>query len=271
MSEPYERWLPSRYTERSLSKIIVEAAGRKILGALDSDVAIVGAGPAGLTAAWLLAEKGFSVLVLERALGAGGGMRGGSMLLPVGLIEEGRAASIAREAGVKLEKAAEGIYVVDPTELAAKLTCKAVDAGALIVPGVEVEDLVVEGEGPDIKVKGVVANLAPALDLGWHIDPLFIEARAVVDATGHDANLLRIMEKRFPGLVKVPGMSSLDVWRGEKEVVEKTGEVLPGLFAAGMSVAEVHNTRRMGPVFGGMLVSGAKVADMIAEKLSRRS
>jgi len=43
------------------------------------------------------------------------------------------------------------------------------------------------------------------------------------------------------------------------------------LFLAGMSVAEAYNTRRMGPVFGGMVVSGARVAELIAEKLSGKS
>jgi len=47
------------------------------------DVIVVGAGPSGLSAAWHLAGKGFRVLVLEKMLGVGGGIRGGAMLLPL--------------------------------------------------------------------------------------------------------------------------------------------------------------------------------------------
>ncbi len=266
--QPYEGWLPTRYDEAKLAQLLVEAASRRLSRAVDVDVAVVGAGPAGLTASWLLSEKDLRVVVVERSLGTGGGMRGGSMLLPAGLVEEGPAVRVLKRAGVKLDELDEGIFSVDPTEMAIKLAARAVEAGTVIIPGYQAEDLMVKGSGEDIRVSGVVVNLAPILESEWHVDPLFIGSRAVIDATGHDAQLVRLLERRIPGLVKVPGMSSLDVWHGEAEVIEKTGELIPGLFLTGMSVAEVHNTRRMGPVFGGMVVSGAKVARLVIEKLS---
>jgi len=259
---------PSPPGEGRLSRILLRAALSKLSDAVEADVAIAGAGPAGLTAAWLLAEKGLRVTVVEHRLGTGGGMRGGSMLLPVALVEEELGAGLLRRAGVRLEPVgdAPGLYVFDPTEAAAKLTARAVDAGATIIPGVHVEDLILRGG----RVQGLVLNWAPVVEAGWHVDPLYLEARAVVDATGHDAHLLRLLERRLQGKVRVPGMSSMDVWRAERLVVEKSGEAFPGLYVAGMSVAEAYNLPRMGPVFGGMLESARRVAEMIAETLLER-
>jgi len=254
--------------EGFLASLIYDAAFRRMRSFSRVDVAVVGAGPAGLTASWILAEKGFSVVVLERTLGVGGGIRGGSMLLPAALLEEGEAADIARRLGVRLREASENLYSVDPVELTLKLAVKAVDSGAAIWPGIHVEDLVTEGRGSSLRVKGILINLTPIIISGMHVDPIYMEAKAVIDATGHDAYVARILAKRHPELgLKVPGMASQNAWLGEREVVEKTGMIVPGLYAAGMSVAEIHNTHRMGPLIGGMLVSGKKAAEIIAEDM----
>ncbi len=264
---PYASWLPEAYSEADIARVIVEAALEKLKSITKVDVVVVGAGPAGLVCSWLLAESGLKVVVLEHYLGTGGGMRGGSMLLPVAVVEEGPAIELLRKAGVRLREYVKGLYIADPTELAAKLTAKAVDAGAVFLPGYHVEDLIVSEKDGELRVRGVVINLSPAIEAGWHIDPFYVESRAVVDATGHDAYLARILSERYPGRFKVPGMASLDLWRGEREVVEYAGELVPGLYLAGMSVAVVHNKHRMGPVFAGMFVSAIKVANLIREKL----
>jgi thiamine thiazole synthase len=48
-----------------------------------------------------------------------------------------------------------------------------------------------------------------------------------------------------------------------------TGEIYPGLFVSGMAANGVNGSYRMGPVFGGMLMSGRKVAGLIASELER--
>jgi len=266
------QWYPGyieKYREAELARELLRAALRKLEELLDNDVVVVGAGPAGLTLSWLLASKGLRVTVVEQTLGLGGGMRGGAALLPAGLVEEGEAASLLREAGVGLrETRLRGIYAIDPVEAATKLAARAISAGARFLVGVYVEDLIIREQGAERRVGGVVVNLRPVVEAGWHIDPWFIEARATVDATGHDAWLVKLLERRVPGSVKPKGMSSLDVWRGERLVVEKTGEVFPGLYLAGMSVAETHNLPRMGPIFGGMIASAIRLSEILEKRLT---
>jgi len=264
------RKLAGLYAEGDLARLLMEAALKRLSSYSRLDVIIVGAGPSGLSAAWHLSKTGLKVLVLERMLGIGGGIRGGAMLLPAALVEEGEAADLLRDAGVELTELSDGIYNVDPTEAMVKVAARALEAGASIWPGVVVEDLIIKRTGRrTVRVRGVVINFTPIIEAEWHVDPLFLESKAVVDSTGHDTDVVKILVRRCPWLgVDVPGVSSLDVWRGEEEVVNYTGKIIDGLYAAGMSVSEIYNLHRMGPLLGGMLLSGKKVAERIIRDLS---
>jgi thiamine thiazole synthase len=55
--------------------------------------------------------------------------------------------------------------------------------------------------------------------------------------------------------------------RAENAIVEGTREVVPGLIVGGMEVAELDGTNRMGPIFGAMMLSGVKAAQLAARKL----
>ena len=58
---------------------------------------------------------------------------------------------------------------------------------------------------------------------------------------------------------------------GEESTVNNTAEYYPGLFACGMSANNVMGGYRMGPIFGGMLISGRKAAGLIKEFLDKQA
>ena len=101
-----------------------------------------------------------------------------------------------------------------------------------------------------------------------HVDPFCICARFVIDATGHPAELVSMLKRRKPELFPNELQEYfMDVETSDAGVVEKTGEVYPGLYVAGMSVCDTFGLPRMGPIFGGMLKSGKKVAELIKDRL----
>jgi thiamine thiazole synthase len=55
---------------------------------------------------------------------------------------------------------------------------------------------------------------------------------------------------------------------GESFVIDRAGEIYPGLWISGMSVSATLGGPRMGPIFGGMMLSGKRVADAIAAALA---
>ena len=48
-----------------------------------------------------------------------------------------------------------------------------------------------------------------------------------------------------------------------------TKRLYPGLYASGMAANNVQGGFRMGPIFGGMLKSGRKIAQIVAEDLRK--
>ncbi len=242
--------------ERSIVSSILRKGYEVLNDRARSDVIVVGAGPAGLTCAYELARNDVKVTVIERQLYVGGGMTGGGMFLPAGVVME-EDAELLEELGVELEPAEEGLLAFNPVEAAIKLAHAAVEAGAVILVGLEVED-VIERQG---RVEGVVVNWTAAKRAGMHVDPLPMEAKFTVDATGHEASVCRCAG------VEVKGEGPMWAERGEELVEKHTREVKPGLFVAGMAASAVRGAYRMGPIFGGMLRSGRKAAREILERL----
>lgn len=248
--------------ESRISKTIWKATAEDWLKLINTDVIVVGAGPSGLTAARYLANLGLKTVVLERRLSFGGGIGGGGMLLHK-IVVDARAIPILKEFRVRYEYVSDyDLYVLDSSELMAKLATGAIDAGAKIIHGVTVEDLIVREE--PFRVEGVVIQWSAVPLAGLHVDPLFMYSKAVIDATGHDAEVLRILEKKNPSVgVRLLGERSAYSELSELKVVEMTGKVVDGLYVTGMAVAALKHLHRMGPIFSSMLLSGKKVAEEI--------
>lgn len=257
--------------ETRISRAIIKTAVDDLLNSLEVDVGIAGAGPAGLTCAYYLAKGGAKVVIFERRLNYGGGIPGGGMLFPRVVIQE-KAIPIIEDIKVKIKEFAPELYTADSVEMVAKLGTAAIDAGVKIFPAVFVEDVVIREND---KVSGLVLNWTAVHMSGLHVDPLGLKAKFVVDATGHEAQIARIIERKIYGAKfrtptgKVMGEKSMWAKEAEEKIVQYTDEAYPGLYLAGMSVSAVYGLPRMGAIFGGMLLSGKKTAQLILQRLEQ--
>lgn len=256
----------SDFSEVDVSQGILEAYSSKFGRSLRSDIVLVGAGPSGLVAAWRLAEANFRVVILEKRLSPGGGIWGGSLGMNEVVIQK-QALDILSEAGVRFCSSGF-LYTADAMELASALCLKALHSGVIMLNLMTAEDLCVRNG----RVTGVVANRS-LLAENLPIDPIAFSARAVIDATGHEAVLANCLQKR--GLLqnsqtRLPGEGPMDASSGEKFVEDTVTELYPGLWLTGMSICTSIGGPRMGPIFGGMLLSGSRAANLVKLSLMRR-
>lgn len=250
-----------------ITKAIVESFVKKFLEYSEVDVAIAGAGPAGLCAAYYLARQNAKVAVFERKLSIGGGMWGGGMMfneLVVG--EEGK--TILDELEIKSQSYRPGYFTADAVECVSTLCSQATKAGAKIFNLMSVEDVMLEGE----TISGLVLNWSAVEMANLHVDPLTIRAKYLVEATGHPTELIKIIVRKLgPKLLTstgdIVGEKSMWAEEGEREVVENSKEAYPSVYVAGMAANAAFGSHRMGPIFGGMLLSGKKIAQDIIRKL----
>lgn len=193
------------------------------------------------------------------------------------------------EVGVEYED--EGDYVVVKH---AELFISTIISKVLSFPNVKlfnataVEDLVTRThpETGNITVAGVVTNwtlVSLNHDTQCCMDPNVIELAGykndgsrdenvkhgvVLSTTGHDGPMGAFSAKRIVSIDKrksLGGMRGLDMNAAEAGIVKYSGKYdgVDGIYFAGMEVAELEGTNRMGPTFGAMAVSGIKAAEEI--------
>lgn len=246
----------------TISRVILESFFNKLKDSLELDVAIVGGGPSGLVASYELAKNNIKVAIFEERNTPGGGIWGGGIMFNEIALER-ELEGFLKELDIKYKVIEEHI-VVDSCHFASALIYHATKAGAVIFNNVSVEDVAMK----DGKVCGVVINWGPVKRLGLHVDPITIKASYVVDGTGHPANVVSLLVKR--GLMEKKTEFPMNAEEAEKFVVERTGEVFPGLLVSGMAVCEVFGGPRMGPIFGGMILSGKRIAQIIKERMRQQ-
>ncbi|MDI6639424.1 MAG: sulfide-dependent adenosine diphosphate thiazole synthase, partial [Methanocellales archaeon] len=139
--------------EMVITKAIVEDFMNVFLDYTEVDVAIAGAGPSGMVAAYYLAKEGAKVAIFERKLSVGGGMWGGGMMFPRIIVQE-EARYILDEIGINYREYKDGYYLASSVEAVGRLASETIAAGAQIFNLMSVEDVMIR----DDRIVGVVIN-----------------------------------------------------------------------------------------------------------------
>ena len=253
--------------EITITRAILDRYFEKLKNNLETDVAIVGGGPSGLVAGYYLARARKKVVLFERKLSVGGGMWGGGMTYNEIVVQES-ALHILKEFGIRYHHYEGNYYTSDSLEAVSTLISRAIKAGLTIFNCVSVEDVIMRPE----RVIGLVVNWSAVEIAGLHVDPLAVRSRFVIDATGHDTEVIRVVQRKVPGKLntsngEIEGEQSMWSEKAETLTLENTREVFPGVYVAGMAANATYGGPRMGPIFGGMLLSGEKVATDLIEEI----
>ncbi|MEE9499775.1 MAG: sulfide-dependent adenosine diphosphate thiazole synthase, partial [Candidatus Omnitrophota bacterium] len=178
-----------KISEAQISKAIVKEFTGWFEDYIISDVVIVGGGPSGLTAARDLAKEGFKTLIIEGNNYLGGGFWIGGYLMNT-LTFRAPSQEILEEFKISHKEVEKGLFVSDGPNACSKLISAACDTGAKILNMTKFDDVVYRNK----KVEGVVINWTPVSALPRQItcvDPISLESKVVIDATGHDASVCR--------------------------------------------------------------------------------
>ncbi len=253
--------------EIKISRAIIESYKNKLIKSLDVDVAIAGAGPAGMVCGYYLAKAGKSVVIFERKLSVGGGMWGGGIMFNEIVVQE-KAKEIVDEFGIRARIYEKGYYLADSIEAVSTICSKTAKAGVKIFNLLSVEDVMTRQK----RICGLVLNWTAVEMANLHVDPITMKARFVVDATGHAAEVVHIVERKSGIRLntktgKIMGEQSMCAEVAEDTIIRNSKEVALGLYVCGMSANAVFGGPRMGPIFGGMLLSGKKVAKDLLKRL----
>lgn len=254
-------------SEAQISKAIIGEFSRWLEDYVTSDIIIVGGGPSGLMAAKESANMGFKTIIIENNNYLGGGFWIGGYLMNT-LTFRAPADEILDELNISYKQVDDGLFTCDGPSACSKLIAAVCDSGVKILNMTKFDDIVHRNN----RVEGVVINWSSVSALPRQltcVDPISFESKAVIDATGHEACVCKSLENR--GLLKLSQFGPMDVNTSEDMIVEKTGQIYPGLIVVGMAVSTAYGIPRMGPTFGAMLYSGKKAAVIAKEVLSKKS
>ncbi len=257
-------WMIGKISDTQVTRLIARDYFNTLESAIESDVIIVGGGPSGLVAGYTLAEAGKHVVIMEKRMSPGGGIWGGGKGYNRIILEQG-VRPILEEIGIDACET-DGYLVVPSVLFAAALIKKAVESGVTLLNLFAVEDVYFNSNR---ELAGVVANDAAYMLANLHVDPLTFTSKVVLDSTGHEAIVLNCLAKR--NILTISGEAPMNAQLGEQGVVDGTEEVYPGLILTGMAAAQYAGTPRMGPIFGGMLISGKRAAELALAKLTASS
>jgi thiamine thiazole synthase len=278
-----------RPAEEEISRLIIDSFAAKLRNNLSCDVAVVGGGPSGLVCSYFLAKQRVKTVLFERSGSLGGGIWGGGMMFNRIVIQSAarrlldefkiRYRSVnnsptrSRDPAGNFSGQPSGTYLIaDAPEVASALSLAALRAGVEIFNFITAEDVMVKTN----RICGLVLNWTAVEKAGFHVDPLVIKARYVVDATGHESQVTKVLIRKLGSkprrLAGYPlGERPMNAELGEREVVRNSREIFPGLFVSGMAANAVLGGHRMGPIFGGMLLSGERVARLILKKFHKKT
>jgi len=255
-----------------ITKAIVKRFFDKFIDSLELDVALVGGGPSNLVCGALLGEKGIKCAIFESKLSPGGGMWGGGMMFNEIVVQDS-ALHILDKFNIKYEKGEEGYYTADSIESTSTLISKCIKSGTKIFNLIKVEDVMFREENNIKKINGLVLNWSAVSNLGLHVDPLTIRAKFTVDGTGHPSEVCSLVSRKMNVKLNTETGSvigEMPMWadRGEDLTIKNSIEIFPGLYVIGMAANASMGAPRMGPVFGGMLLSGEKIARLLIDRLA---
>ncbi|MBU3958714.1 MAG: sulfide-dependent adenosine diphosphate thiazole synthase, partial [Candidatus Omnitrophica bacterium] len=194
-------------------------------------------------------------------------MWGGGIMFNEIVVQE-KAKKILDEFGINTKVYEKGYYLADSIEAVSTICSQTVKAGAKIFNCLSAEDVMVRVK----RVCGLVLNWTAVEIANLHVDPITMRADIVIDATGHAAEVVRIVEKKSGIRLKtktgkIMGEQSMWAEVAEDTIVKNSKEVCSGLYVCGMAANAVFGGPRMGPIFGGMLLSGQKVARELLKRL----